>query len=43
MLIEMGVVEQRHKAVLEVLGGLCATEVAMSCGVTRQTVHRWLR
>ena len=43
MLIELGVVEQRHKAVLEVLGGLCVTEVALRYGVTRQTVHRWLR
>ena len=43
MLIELGVVEQRHRAVLEVMGGLSVTEVAASCGVTRQTVHRWLR
>ena len=28
MLIELGVVEQRHKAVLEVLEGLPVTEVA---------------
>ena len=39
MLIELGVVEQRHQAVLEVLGGLCVTEVARRYGVTRQTVH----
>jgi transposase-like protein len=43
MLIELGVVEQRHKAVLEVLEGLPVTEVAARHGVTRQTVHRWLR
>jgi transposase InsO family protein len=43
MLIELGVVEQRHKAVLEVMGGLPVTEVAARYGVTRQTVHRWLR
>lgn len=43
MLIELGVVEQRHRAVLEVLGGLRITEVALRYGVTRQTVHRWLR
>ena len=43
MLIELGVVEQRHKAVLEVLDGLPVTEVALRYGVTRQTVHRWLR
>ncbi len=43
MLIELGVVEQRHKAVLEVMEGLPVTEVAGRYGVTRQTVHRWLR
>lgn len=43
MLIELGRVEQRHKAVLEVLDGLSVTEVARRYGVTRQTVHRWLR
>jgi transposase InsO family protein len=43
VLIELGVVEQRHQAVLEVLGGLCVSEVARRYGVTRQTVHRWLR
>ena len=39
MLIELGVVEQRHKAVLEVLEGLPVTEAAASYGVTRRTVH----
>ena len=43
MLIELGVVEQRHRAILEVQGGLPVTEVALRFGVTRQTVHRWLR
>jgi transposase InsO family protein len=43
VLIELGRVEQRHRAVLEVLGGLFVTEVARRYGVTRQTVHRWLR
>jgi transposase InsO family protein len=43
VLIELGVVEQRHKAVLEVMEGLPVTEVAGRYGVTRQTVHRWLR
>ena len=43
MLIELGVMQQRHEAVLEVMGGLCVTEVALRYGVTRQTVHRWLR
>ena len=43
MLIELGVVEQRHEAVLEALGGLPVTEVARRFGVACQTVHRWLR
>lgn len=44
MLVELGVVEQRHAAVLEVIrDGLTVTEVAGRYGVTRQTVHRWLR
>ncbi len=43
MLIELGVMQQRHEAVLEVMGGLPVTEVALRYGVTRQTVHRWLR
>jgi transposase len=43
VLIELGVVEQRHRAILEVQGGPSVTEVALRCGVTRQTLHRWLR
>ena len=44
MLVELGVVEQRHAAVLEVLrDGASVSEVALRFGVTRQTVHRWLR
>ena len=44
MLVELGVVEQRHAAVLAVLSdGDSVTEVARRFGVTRQTVHRWLR
>jgi transposase InsO family protein len=43
VLIELGVVEQRHRAVLEVADGLSVTEVARRHGVTRQTLHRWLR
>lgn len=43
MLVELGVVEQRYRAVLEVLEeGLPVTEVARRCGVARQTVHEWL-
>jgi hypothetical protein len=44
VLVELGLVEQRHKAVLEVLeGGLSIVEVARRYGVVRQTVHDWLR
>ena len=43
MLVELGVVEQRYRAVLEVLeGGVPVTEVARQYGVARQTVHEWL-
>ena len=42
MLIELGVMQQRHEAVLEVLGGAGVAEVARRAGVSRQTVHRWL-
>ena len=44
MLVELGLVEQRYQAVLEVLNdGATVTDVARRFGVTRQTVHRWLR
>lgn len=43
MLVELRLVEQRHRAVLEVLDGVSVTEVALRYGVTRQTVHTWLR
>jgi transposase InsO family protein len=42
VLVELGLVEQRHKAILEVLGGATVTDVARRYGVTRQTVHSWL-
>lgn len=42
MLREMNVVEQRYRAVLEVLSGVPVTEVAERYGVARQTVHRWV-
>ena len=43
MLVELGVVEQRYRAVLEVLEeGASVTEVARRHGVARQTVHEWL-
>ena len=43
LLWSWGWVEQRHKAILEVLGGASVTEVAERYGVTRQTVHNWLK
>jgi len=44
VLAELGAVEQRYRAVLEVLEeGVSVTEVARRCGVARQTVHTWLR
>jgi transposase InsO family protein len=43
VLVELGVVEQRYRAVLEVLEGASVTEVARRYGVARQTVHDWLR
>ena len=43
MLAELGAVEQRYRAVLEVLEeGVSVTEVARRYGVARQTVHEWL-
>ena len=42
MLVELGVVEQRHRAVLEVLDGAKVTDVAVLYGVSRKTVHKWL-
>lgn len=44
MLVELGVVEQRYDAVKEVLEGQgTVTEVAERYGVTRQSLHNWLR
>jgi transposase InsO family protein len=44
VLVELGVVEQRYQAVLEVLNdGATVTDVARRNGVSRQTVHAWLR
>ena len=44
VLVELGLVEQRYQAVLEVLNNASTvSDVAISFGVTRQTVHRWLR
>ncbi|MCA1696169.1 MAG: IS481 family transposase, partial [Actinobacteria bacterium] len=44
MLVELGLVEQRYQAVLEVLNdGATVIDVARRYGVARQTVHDWLR
>ena len=43
MLVELGLVEQRYKAVCEVLDGATVIDVARRNGVVRQTVHDWLR
>jgi hypothetical protein len=37
VLVELGLVEQRHGAVLEVLDGAKITDVAVLCGVSRKT------
>ena len=39
MLRELKVVEQRYRAVLEVLSGIPVVEVAGRYGVARQTAH----
>jgi transposase len=42
-LVELSVVEQRYRAVLEVQAGCPVTEVAERYRVTRQTLHAWMR
>jgi transposase-like protein len=44
VVVELGLVEQRYAAALEVINDAApVTEVAVRFGVTRQTVRRWLR
>lgn len=44
VIVERSVVEQRYQAVLEVVNnGATVTDVARRNGVSRQTVHEWLR
>jgi hypothetical protein len=43
VLVELGLLEQRHKAVLELLNGATVTDVARRYRVARQTLHDWLR
>src|SRR5579875_1291926 len=42
-LVEVSVVEQRYRAVLEVRSGLPVTEVSARFGVSPQSVHVWVR
>ena len=42
-LVELSVVEQRYRAVLEVAAGVPVTEAAGRFGVSRQSVHTWVR
>jgi transposase InsO family protein len=41
-LVELSVVEQRYRAVLEAAAGVPVTEVAFHFGVSRQSVHAWI-
>jgi transposase InsO family protein len=44
MLVELNMVEQRYQAVLEVVrDGATVVDVARRSGVSRQTVHAWLK
>ena len=42
-LVELSVVEQRYRAVLEATSGVPVTEVAERFGVSRQSIHAWIR
>ena len=42
-LVEVSVAGQRYRAVLEVRSGVPVTEVALRFGVSRQSVHAWVR
>lgn len=42
-LVELSVVEQRYRAVLAVQSGVPVVEVAAEAGVSRQSVHTWVR
>jgi transposase InsO family protein len=43
VLVELKLVEQRYRAVIDVLDGMSVTDVARRNKVSRQTVHTWLR
>jgi transposase InsO family protein len=42
-LVALSVIEQRYRAVLAVLDGAGVSEVAAEIGVSRQSVHAWVR
>jgi transposase-like protein len=42
-LVALSVIEQRYRAVMAVLDGAVVTEVAGEMGVSRQSVHAWVR
>jgi transposase len=42
MLVELSVMEQRYRPVMEVISGAPVSEVARRYGVSRQAVHGWL-
>src|SRR4051794_28026284 len=42
-LVAMSVMEQRCRAVMAVLDGASVSEVAVEVGVSRQSVHAWVR
>src|SRR5205085_97536 len=43
VLVALSVIEQRYRAVLAVLDGAAVTEVAAEVGVSRQSLHAWVR
>jgi transposase len=43
VLVELKLVEQRYRAVIDVLDGMSVTDVARRNKVSRQTIHTWLR
>jgi transposase InsO family protein len=43
VLLEISVVEQRYQAVMDVLSGSSVVETARRYGVSRHSVHRWIK
>ena len=42
-LVALSVIEQRYRAVMAVLDGARVSEVAAEVGVSRQSLHAWMR